>query len=65
MQTATLQKNASEPPILSPAYIKKVQKLMQAICTNKIKELQDLSQEDKQSLLRGLQDVLEGRVTKA
>ena len=64
METITVPKE-EQLPTLSPAFTKKVKKLMQAIQSHKVKELQHLSTAEQQSLLRGLQDVLEGRVTKA
>jgi len=62
METLMVTKQ-EQIPKLSPAFVRKVKMLIQEIKADQIKELQDLSQKDRSGLLRGLQDVLEGRVT--
>lgn len=61
METVTIAKKEQIPELRSD-FIKKVKNIMKEVQADQIKELHDLSPKDKASLLRGLQDVLEGRV---
>ncbi len=63
METVTISKKEYTPLALSPAFVKKIKMLMGKIKADKIKELTYLDKDGKEDLLRGLQDILEGRVT--